>query len=90
MAGMKDTLTLRYSGPLVDEGRMDAYETAACIMAFADFLGVAAQAAHGPQARIKTEVRAFSHGSFRRSVCPQLCRRDGHFVCWRQHPKGHL
>jgi len=43
---------------------MDAYETAACIMAFADFLGVAAQAAHGPQARIKTEVRAFSHGSF--------------------------
>jgi hypothetical protein len=64
MGEMKDTLTLRYSGPAVNEGRMDAYETAACIMAFADYLGVVAQAAHGPQARIKTEVKAFSHGSF--------------------------
>jgi len=56
MAGMKDTLTLRYSGPLVDEGRMDAYETAACIMAFADFLGVAAQAAHArrPGSRLRS------------------------------------
>lgn len=61
---MKDTLKLRYSGPSVDDGRMDAYDTAACIMAFADFLGVVAQAAHGPQARLKTEIKAFSHGSF--------------------------
>lgn len=61
---MKDTLKLRYSGPDVNEGRMDAYETAACIMAFADYMGVVAQAAHGSQARLKTEIQAFSHGSF--------------------------
>ncbi len=64
MGGMKDTITLRYAGPSVDDGRMDAYETAACIMAFADYLGTVAQAAHGPQARLKTEVKAFARGSF--------------------------
>lgn len=61
---MKDSLTLRYAGPAVDAGRMDAYEAAGNIMAFADFLAASARAVHGPQATIKTEVRAFEHGSF--------------------------
>ena len=64
MPDMKDTLTLRYAGPLVDAGRMDAYEAAGNIIAFADFLGVAASAAHGPQAKLKTEIKAFQQGSF--------------------------
>lgn len=61
---MKDHLKLRYSGAAVNEGRMDAYETAACIIAFSDYMGVVAKAAHGSQAHLKTEIKAFSQGSF--------------------------
>lgn len=62
---MKEQLALKYSGPAVDDGQMDAYEAAAGIIAFADFIAIAARAAYGEQAKIKTEVRAFEHGSFR-------------------------
>ena len=61
---MKDTLTLKYSGAQVRAGRMDAYETAGNIIAFADFIGVAARATYGEGAKLKTEVKAFEHGSF--------------------------
>src|SRR6185312_2354232 len=61
---MRDSLILRYAGPDVDDGRMDAYDAAASIMGFADFLGVATKASYGPNARIQTEVHAFRQGSF--------------------------
>ncbi|MDP2827870.1 MAG: hypothetical protein Q8O37_04610 [Sulfuricellaceae bacterium] len=61
---MKDALTLKYAGAAVDAGRMDAYEAAGNIIAFADFIGVAARAAYGENAKLKTEIRAFEHGSF--------------------------
>src|SRR5215471_4969459 len=61
---MSDRLTLRYFGPDVKSGRMDAYEAAASILGFADFLGAATRAIYGPQARLATEVNAFRRGSF--------------------------
>lgn len=61
---MKDLLTLKYSGLAVDAGRMDAYEAAGNIVAFADFIGVVARAAYGENAKLKTEIKAFEHGSF--------------------------
>ncbi len=61
---MSHAITLKYRGAAVESGRMDAYETAGNIVAFSDFLGVLAKAAYGPQVRLKTEVRAFEHGSF--------------------------
>lgn len=62
---MKEQLALKYSGPAVDGGQMDAYEAAGGIIAFADFIAIAARAAYGEQAKIKTEVRAFVQGSFK-------------------------
>lgn len=61
---MDGQLTLRYSGPAVDAGRMDAYEAAGNIVGFADYFGVATRALYGPQAKLSTEVRAFRSGSF--------------------------
>jgi len=61
---MKDTVALRYSGEAVESGHMDAYEAAAGMIAFADFISIAARAAYGETAKVKTEVRAFEHGSF--------------------------
>lgn len=43
---------------------MDAYEAAAGIIAFADFIAITARAAYGEQAKIRTEVKAFERGSF--------------------------
>jgi len=62
---MKDAITLKYSGKAVDDGRMDAYEVAGNIIAFTDYLVAVSKVAYGNEAKLKTEINAFSHGSFR-------------------------
>lgn len=64
MTPQSDDLTLRYAGPAIHDGRMDAYEAAGCIMGFADFLGVSAKTLFGQDARLRTDVHAFRRGSF--------------------------
>lgn len=61
---IREFVSLRYSGPDVDSGMMDAYSAAGNIVAFADFVGAAAQSIYGPSAKLKTDVRAFNQGSF--------------------------
>lgn len=61
---MSDQLSLRYSGARVDEGRMDAYEVAAAIMAFSDFLGRTSRHAYGDKVELTTEIQGFHEGSF--------------------------
>lgn len=61
---MSHALTLRYTGPAVEAGHMDAYTTAAAIIAFGDYLAEVARVAHGKDARVRTDVRAFAQGSF--------------------------
>lgn len=63
-AHMSHPLTLRYTGPAVESGQMDAYETAAAIIAFGDYLSEVARAAHGKDVKVRTDVRAFTQGSF--------------------------
>lgn len=61
---MKDNLKLRYAGSAVDDGRMDAYEVAGNIIAFTDFLSILSKEIYGDEAKLKTKVSAFEHGSF--------------------------
>jgi hypothetical protein len=61
---MKDKIRLRYSGIAVDDGCMDSYEVAGNIIAFIDFLSLAAKELYGDDAKLNTKVTAFQHGSF--------------------------
>ena len=43
---------------------MDAYQAAAAVVAFSDFLAISAKAGLGSEAEVRTTVRGVSHGSF--------------------------
>lgn len=61
---MEEQITIEYHGPLVDLGRMDAYQTAANIMAFSDFVGVVSRNLYGQKAVLRTEIQGFRKDSF--------------------------
>lgn len=64
MQVMKTSLSLKYSGPAVDDGRMDVYAVSANMIAFSEFVVVAAKASFGDDATARAEVTGFGRGSF--------------------------
>ena len=61
---METRIALRYSGPAVDSGLMDVYEASANMIAFSQFVVVAAKAAFGQTTEASAEVAGFGKGSF--------------------------
>ena len=61
---METRIALRYSGPAVDSGLMDVYEASANMIAFSQFVVVAAKAAFGQTTEARAEVAGFGKGSF--------------------------
>ena len=61
---METNLQLKYVGPAVDAGAMDVYQASANMIAFSEFMVLAAKAAYGDQIDAKAEVTGFSRGSF--------------------------
>lgn len=61
---METRLSLRYSGPDVDSGRMDVYAASINMIAFSEFMVAAVKAAFGDQAEARAEVAGFAQGSF--------------------------
>ncbi len=61
---MNTTLKLRYLGPAVEAGSMDVYHASANMIAFSEFMVVAAKATYGPQVETRAEVAGFARGSF--------------------------
>lgn len=57
--GEKDvSLLLKYNGPAVDGGSMDVYQAAANMMAFSNFIVVAAQELYGDEVKVTAKVTA--------------------------------
>lgn len=69
---MQTRLSLIYEGPAVDAGQMNVYEVAANLVAFSDFVVVAAKSTYGENADVKAEVAGFGKGSFVTDIVFQL------------------
>ncbi len=61
---MEARLKLKYLGPAVEEGLMDVYQASANMIAFSEFMVVAAKAAYGEKIEARAEVAGFGRGSF--------------------------
>jgi len=61
---MQTNVTIRYTGPALDAGRMDVYEASANMLAFSEFMVAAVKTTYGETAEAKAEVTGFAHGSF--------------------------
>lgn len=61
---INDVLSLEYHGEPVELGRMDAYQVAASIIAFSDYLGVIAKNIYGEKIELKTEIQGIRGNSF--------------------------
>lgn len=61
---MQARFSLRYAGPAVDEGVMNVYDAAANMIAFSEFIVVAAKAAYGESVNVKAQAAGFARGSF--------------------------
>ncbi len=61
---MQTKLSLRYSGPSVESGKMDVYDAAANMIAFSEFAVAAAKATYGENINARAEVAGFGKGSF--------------------------
>jgi hypothetical protein len=61
---METRLSLRYTGPAVDEGLMDVYQASANMIAFSEFMVAAVKASYGEAAEAKANVAGFGKGSF--------------------------
>ncbi len=61
---METRLSLRYSGPSVEAGLMDVYQASANMIAFSEFMVIAAKSKWGEQISVKAEVAGFGRGSF--------------------------
>lgn len=61
---METRLTLRYTGPDVDSGRMDVYAASSNMIAFSEFMVAAVKATFGDKADARAEVAGFGQGSF--------------------------
>jgi len=61
---METQLSLRYSGPAVDDGLMDVYQASANMIAFSEFMVAAVKSCYGDSATAKANVAGFGRGSF--------------------------
>ncbi len=64
MRSMETRLSLRYTGPAVDDGLMDVYQASANMIAFSEFIVAATKACYGDTAEAKASVVGFGKGSF--------------------------
>lgn len=69
---MQTRMGLRYVGPAVEAGSMDVYEASANMIAFSEFVVVAAKSHFGAETEIKAEVRGFARGSFETNLVFQV------------------
>lgn len=61
---METRLSLRYTGPAVDDGLMDVYQASANMIAFSEFMVAAVKACYGDAADARANVQGFGKGSF--------------------------
>jgi hypothetical protein len=61
---METKVTIKYSGPALDDGRMDVYKASANMIAFSEFMVAAVKTTYGGSSEAKAEVAGFEHGSF--------------------------
>jgi hypothetical protein len=61
---MDTRIALKYFGPAVEDGRMDVYQAAANMIAFSDFVVLAARHAYGGAIVARAEVAGIARGSF--------------------------
>lgn len=61
---LQDHLVLKYQGPRVEKGALDARQVASHILAFTDFLDVVSEATYGQKVHVNTEVQGFRGDSF--------------------------
>lgn len=61
---MQTTISLKYNGPAVDAGQMNAYEVAANMIAFSDFVVLATKTLYGEKTEVRADVAGFGKGSF--------------------------
>src|SRR5690606_27877557 len=61
---MQTQLSLIYTGPAVEGGQMDVYQAAANMLAFSEFVVVAAKATFGESTNARAQVAGFGRGSF--------------------------
>lgn len=61
---LSDLLSLEYHGQPVELGRMDAYQAAANIIAFSDFMGVVTKNTFGEKIELRTEIQGIRGESF--------------------------
>ena len=61
---METRLSLRYTGPAVDDGLMDVYQASANMIAFSEFMVAAVKASYGESAEARANVAGFGKGSF--------------------------
>ena len=61
---MQTRLRLRYAGPAVEAGLMDVYEASANMIAFSEFVVVAAKSTFGEQIDARAQVAGIGRGSF--------------------------
>ncbi len=64
MMHMETRLSLRYTGPAVDDGLMDVYQASANMIAFSEFMVAAVKASYGEAAEARANVAGFGRGSF--------------------------
>lgn len=61
---METRISLRYTGPAVDDGLMDVYQASVNMIAFSEFMVAAVKACYGDAADAKANVQGFGRGSF--------------------------
>lgn len=64
MPAVETRASLKYFGPALDAGRMNVYEAAENMLAFSEFMVIAAKVAWGDSADVKAEVGGFEHNCF--------------------------
>ena len=61
---METRIALRYSGPAVESGAMDVYDATGNMLAFSEFVLLAAKTEFGKNIAARAEVAGFDRGSF--------------------------
>lgn len=61
---METRIALRYTGPAVDSGLMDVYEASTNMIAFSEFVVLAAKLEFGESVDARAQVAGFGRGSF--------------------------
>jgi len=78
------SIYLRYAGTDVNDGTMDVYTAAAGMVAFSDYVMVAAKQVFGPTAEVQAKVTSFRPGSFETDFLFKILGAAA--TLWTSHP----